>query len=306
MEYKIAGHNGGTWFKKSLAAVKADYDTYDRIAADYMTLKDEYEALRDAYNDAQVAEAARLADAFESLFAEAPTLPDRPCRPNAPPDYTGYYINSQNITSINDAGREALEQVLPNEPQAGMWARDADVPEAEVQVWHQADDPRLNDEVRYFSGFLVPNPDKDAVAYDLTVSGHAWGTVGQTIDSMPDGGFAYTRVSQDNTDDSTWAESRTMVVSILPNNREYVANAETEIILETKMVDWYDIAPVMDETINSNILQIPTLRARPETPALALLPEDALNVNSASADASGAVYYQAGAAAVMAIFAATV
>lgn len=128
MEYKIAGHNGGTWFKKSLAAVKADYETYDRIAADYITLRDEYETLRDAYNDAQVAEAARLADAFESVFSEAPTLPERPCRPNAPPDYTGYYINTQNITSLNGAGRDALEQVLPNEPQAGMWARDGDVP----------------------------------------------------------------------------------------------------------------------------------------------------------------------------------
>jgi hypothetical protein len=52
MEYKIAGHNGGTWFKKSVAAVKADYETYDRIAADYVTLRDEYETLRDAYNDA--------------------------------------------------------------------------------------------------------------------------------------------------------------------------------------------------------------------------------------------------------------
>jgi len=74
--------------------VKADYDTYDRIAADYILLRDEYETLRDAYNDAQVAEALRLSDAFESIFTEAPTLPDRPCRPSSPPDYTGYYINA--------------------------------------------------------------------------------------------------------------------------------------------------------------------------------------------------------------------
>jgi hypothetical protein len=79
-----------------------------------------------------VTEAARLTDAFESIFTEAPSLPDRPCRPNSPPDYTGYYINSQNITSINDAGRNALEQVLPNEPLAGMWARNSDVTDAEV------------------------------------------------------------------------------------------------------------------------------------------------------------------------------
>lgn len=155
------------------------------------------------------------------------------------------------------------------------------------------------------TGFLVPNPDKDAVAYDLEVSGHAFGAVGQTVDSMPDGGFAYSKElgSHDNSDDSTWTKSRTMIVSILPNNVEFVGNADTEIILEVKPVNWYEVAPLADETINSDVLQIPTLRAKPETPALALLPEDALTVNNA--DASGATYFQAGAAAVLAIFAAT-
>jgi hypothetical protein len=160
------------------------------------------------------------------------------------------------------------------------------------------------------TGFLVPNPDKDAVAYDLSVAGHAYGTVGQTIDSMPAGGFAYsnptldTGVPLDVDDIATWVYKRTMIVSILPNNAEYVSNADTEIILEVGTADWMTIAPLDDMTIDNTVLQIPTLRDRPETPALALSPEDALTVNSASADAAGATYMQAGAVAMMAIFAA--
>jgi len=55
---------------------------------------------------------------------------------------------------VNEAGRLALEQVIPTEPLAGMWARDADTPQAEVQVWHQDDDPRLNEDTQVFTGML--------------------------------------------------------------------------------------------------------------------------------------------------------
>jgi len=49
---------------------------------------------------------------------------------------------------------------------------------------------------------------------------------------MPDGGFAFVNIeggspytSVDHSDPDTWTLSKTLIVSILPNNAEYRANA---------------------------------------------------------------------------------
>jgi len=70
------------------------YDTYNTVKTTFETKKTAYNLLRVAYNTAQAAEEARLADLFKALFDPAVVVPDRPCPPDQPADWTGIDFKS--------------------------------------------------------------------------------------------------------------------------------------------------------------------------------------------------------------------
>lgn len=184
------------------------YEDYEDTVEDYNVLKDAYNAVIEDYNS-QVAdiEADSFAAFAAGTVATLGELPDRPCPPTRPPEYTGVFAHPDpngfdgefatqatwNNESTLKAGFVDQLQVLRNKAQLGTW----------------------NDESDFNAG-----------------AGHAFGLLGNGNATEP-------------MDEVAWApsdpagEAHTIIVSVFPNSQApFQGLADNTITIEAGMYLW--------------------------------------------------------------------
>jgi len=194
----------GTYLEKPFEATQFDYDQWEHVNDDYEELRSSYNSLRRDYNEKMQIDRTTEADPFAAFDEElVNTVPQRPCRPDAPPQYLGTWFDP-NVKTLG-----GLNRSLQKRPDVAYWPRNSETKNA---------------------GILVPVPDSASPVFDG--SGHVFGNLGQGVETMP------ADIAWSPEEDSQRA-SHQMIVSIFPNDSTFVGGEnENQIEMQVSMVGW--------------------------------------------------------------------
>jgi hypothetical protein len=183
-----------------------------------------YNPLREAYDSAMTAENERLADALKAAFDPIIVIPERPCAPAQPAEYSGVYLdlakanasssNTQPTTATAAAGMGWLVRTLAS----GNSSNNTSSVKASIA-----------------SGFVYLVADNSASTKVLQVkAGHVFGRLGQNDMTVPEGDKPFVWAGL-----SAATEKAAMMLSIFPTTDASTGVATTKTFsAEFKGMAW--------------------------------------------------------------------
>jgi len=152
------------------------YSQINGVYSAYNSAVAAYNPLREAYDSALDAETARLADALKAAFDPMITIPERPCAPMQPVEYSGVYLD---LAKANASSGNTQPTTATAAGKMGWLVR--------TLATSNASNNTSSVKATIASGYVYLNKDTSGTATLQLKAGHVFGRLGQNDMTIPEG-----------------------------------------------------------------------------------------------------------------------